>query len=212
MEPLNPAHTHRSPSPGRPSPVPTPALPGYRGFDNESSYTPRSPTLPSPGPMSPYDHHQPYRDHAFANPYQSRTGTPAAYTPQPQHYNPSAPRPAASPVDMPRYSPYGQPSPGFPFRQPSPGIMPVRQPSPGVMPVRQHSPGIVPYRQPSPGSVNPPPSFATNPPYRGMSPSIPTSPPPPFVSAPASETNEPGRPPSLLQSGRRPVPNSYRDV
>lgn len=208
MEPLNPAHAHRALSPGRPSPTPTPVLPGYRGFDNESSYTPRSPTVPSPAPMSTYGH-QPYADHAFANPYQSRTGTPAAYTPQPQHYHPSAPLPAASSVDMPRYSPYGQQSPAvMPFRQPSPGVMPVRQPSPGIMPVRQPSPGIVPYRQASPGSINPPPSYATHPPYRGMSPSIPTSsPPPPFMSPPASEPNEPGRPPSLLQSGRKPATN-----
>ena len=59
-----------------------------------------------------------------------------------------------------------------------------------------------------------PPSFNTEPVYRDMSPSIPSSPPPPFTSSPAPHetVQDSGRPPTLLQSGRKPVPNSFRDV
>ncbi|KAJ0419413.1 hypothetical protein BJY00DRAFT_286024 [Aspergillus carlsbadensis] len=64
----------------------------------------------------------------------------------------------------------------------------------------------IPYRQPSPGFSTQPPS------YRGMSPSVPSSPPPPFHMVTNHEVSDPGRPPSLLQSGRKPAPNTYRDV
>lgn len=70
-------------------------------------------------------------------------------------------------------------------------------------------PRHLPYRQPSPGmSSMPPPS------YRGMSPNPPTSPPPPFsaTNPVPLEVSDPGRPPSILQSGRKPAPNSYRNV
>lgn len=195
MEPLNPAqHRARSPaspmyadplqrtrSPASPmyaghavTPVPVNSYsPAYRGFDDQSSYSPRPPTTASPGPLSPYD--QPYRDYAVGNPYQSRTGTPATAYSQSRY----SPMPTAiSPSDMHSYAPF--------------------------------------QRQPSPASIQPsiqPPSYTMQPPYRGMSP-VPTSPPPPFSSTPASHEviNDPGRPPSLLQSGRRPVPKSYRDV
>ncbi|KAL3460243.1 hypothetical protein BJX64DRAFT_290410 [Aspergillus heterothallicus] len=64
----------------------------------------------------------------------------------------------------------------------------------------------IPYRQPSPGFSQQPPS------YRGMSPSVPSSPPPPFHMVTNHEVHDSGRPPSLLQSGRKPAPNTYRDV
>lgn len=201
MEPLNPAQhrarspasplyadpLRRTPSPARPgyamtSPVPVNSYnTGYRGYDDQSSYSPRSPTIASPAPFSAYDQQQPYKDYAFANPYQSRTGTPATAYSQP-HYTPM---PAAvSPAPMTPYAPLRQPSPA--------SFQPSLQPS-----------------------VQPP-SYTTQPPYRGMSPTLPTSPPPPFASTPAFTSheivNDPGRPPSLLQSGRKPVPDSYRDV
>ncbi|KAL5334240.1 hypothetical protein BJX70DRAFT_23477 [Aspergillus crustosus] len=111
-------------------------------------------------------------------------------------------------------SPYDQPyrdnSPGGNFHAMSP---PQHAYSPGP----QYPVGVaispttemnrpIPYRQPSPG-------FSKPPSYRTMSPGMPSSPPPPFTAAPPiHEVSDPGRPPSLLQSGRRPVPNSYRDV
>lgn len=172
MEPLNPAH-NRAASPARPNmtPVPATTYANYRGLDDQSSYTPRSPTVPttspSPAPFSPYDVGQQYSDYPYGNPYQSRTATPAAppYTTAPQPYTPM-PMAVSSPSEMSRYSPF------------------QRQPSPGVM-------------QPQP-------------PYRGLSPGIPTSSPPPaFTPAPGPyEVSDPaGRPPSLLQSGPKPAMN-----
>lgn len=177
MEPLNPAQ-HRQPSP-RPTPTPsTTYRPGYRGIDDHSAYSPRSPTIPSPAPFSPYEQ-QPYRD--MGNPYPSRTATPGTVYSQSVYSQPTYnPMPTPAPLpEMPRYTPF--------------------------------------QRQPSPVSIPPsiqPPSYTIQPPYRGMSPAIPTSPPPSFSSTPAPHeaVNDPGRPPSLLQSGRKPVPNSYRDI
>jgi hypothetical protein len=72
-------------------------------------------------------------------------------------------------------------------------------------------------RQPSFGSSQYPPTYTSHP----------ASPPPPFQSAAPSEygahqhqheygvaVGEPSRdrPPSLLQSGRKPAPNTWRDV
>ena len=178
MEPLNPAQ-HR-----QPSPRPTPALattyrPGYRGIDDHGAYSPRSPTIPSPNPMSsPYEQ-QSYRD--FGNPYQARTGTPATVYSQ-------------SVYSQPTYNPMPTPAP-------PPGM-------PRYTPIQ---------RQPSPASIQPsiqPPSYTTQAPYQAFSPPIPTSPPPSFTTTPApyQAGNNPGRPPTLLQSGRKPVPNSYRDI
>ncbi|KAB8234953.1 uncharacterized protein BDW43DRAFT_47791 [Aspergillus alliaceus] len=59
-----------------------------------------------------------------------------------------------------------------------------------------------------------PPPLNTEPVFRDTSPSIPSSPPPPFTSSPAPHEmiHDSGRPPSLLQSGRKAVPNSSKDV
>ena len=237
MEPLNPAaqEPRRSPVPrtntGFMGPPParigtaSSYYPESRVPDDQSIYARRSPGPASPPaavpPLSPYD--EPYGDYPYG-----MTPTPAPYTSPQYNQIPTAMSPAPAAYAPQQYTPmpfaipagetpYRQPSPGpnFPFRQPSPGPnFPFRQPSPGPnVPLRQPSPGMgigvgVPYRQPSPGLTQPPS-------YRGMSPT-PTSPPPPFSAmspAPVLETNnDPGRPPSLLQSGRKPAPNSFRDV
>ncbi|KKK22141.1 hypothetical protein ARAM_007172 [Aspergillus rambellii] len=119
-------------------------------------------------------------------------------------------------------------NPGLPYDQPyrdySPGnTMYSMSPPPNAHAPHQQQYGAaispstemnrpIPYRQPSPGisyTQTQPPS------YRGMFPGVPSSPPPPFSTHSNYEPYEPhdqGRPPSILQSGRRPVPNSYRDV
>ncbi|KAL2827146.1 hypothetical protein BDW59DRAFT_58022 [Aspergillus cavernicola] len=196
MEPLNTMTRppHRTPSAPRangagymgPPPVRTMQndyYPDSPGYDDPNPYDYHS-HGPGHSPASPYD--QPYRDNSPGGFH--AMSPPNAYSPQPQAHPQYPIGVAVSPTtDMNRPIPFRQPSPGF--RQPSPGF---RQPSPG-------------FRQPSPG-------FSQPPSYRGMSPSIPSSPPPPFSAVPIHEVSEPGRPPSLLQSGRKPVPNSYRDV
>jgi hypothetical protein len=75
-------------------------------------------------------------------------------------------------------------------------------------PPSDHGPGF--QRQPSFGSSQYPPTYTSHP----------ASPPPPFQSAAPSEygvalggeSGRDQRPPSLLQSGRRPVPGTFRDV
>ncbi|KAI9046123.1 uncharacterized protein KD926_003961 [Aspergillus affinis] len=196
--------------------------PESRAHDIPRAYTPHSPAVGSPAPMLPYEQ-QPYHDYSPANgagPWDSRSPVPRTYTPQPQYM---AMGPAMSPAaEAPRPIPYRQPSPGFaqtpmghsispmdgprpiPYRQPSPGF---NQASMGQSISPMDGPRPVPYRQPSPG-------FNQAPVYQAMSPSIPSSPPPPFTAtaAPHEMTADSGRPPSLLQSGRKPAPNSYRDV
>ncbi|KAH8427808.1 uncharacterized protein LDX57_005513 [Aspergillus melleus] len=169
--------------------------PESRAHDIPRAYTPQSPAVGSPAPMHPYEQ-QPYHDYSpanGANPWNSVSPAPRAYTPQPQYM---ATGPAMSPsAEAPRPIPYRQPSPGFAQAPMGHSISPMDGPRP------------IPYRQPSPG-------FNQAPVYQAMSPSIPSSPPPPFTStaAPHEMTADPGRPPSLLQSGRKPAPNSYRDV
>ncbi|KAJ5202447.1 hypothetical protein N7449_004526 [Penicillium cf. viridicatum] len=77
-------------------------------------------------------------------------------------------------------------------------------------------------RQPSFGSSQYPPSYTSQPPYRGFAPGAPSSPPPAFSAPSPSEYTtynphtittpipEPDntRPPSLLQSGRKPTLNA----
>ncbi|KAL4784310.1 hypothetical protein BJX76DRAFT_222327 [Aspergillus varians] len=117
-------------------------------------------------------------------------------------------------VATPYDQPYTDHSPGANYRAMSP-------PSHAYSPGPQYPAGIattemnrpVPYRQPSPGLPlrQASPGFSQPPSYRSMSPAIPSSPPPPFTSVP-QQISDPGRPPSLLQSGRRPAPNSFRNV
>ncbi|KAI9926927.1 hypothetical protein ASPWEDRAFT_177057 [Aspergillus wentii DTO 134E9] len=230
MEPLNPSQEpHRMHSGARSNtpafmgvpPVRTGTSSSYypeSRYDAPSTYGAHTPAPASPG-HSPYDN-QPYADYNQPPPFHAMS---PAMSPAPAAYSPYDPMPSASPAaDMSRPVPYCQPSPGsgMPFRQPSPGPnMPLRQPSPGPnFPFRQPSPGPgVPFRQASPGPNAPfrqpsPAGYAQSPIYRGVSPSLPpSSPPPPFTATPSSldmHVNEPaGRPPSLLQSGRKPATN-----
>lgn len=225
MEPLNPVNRppHRRPSASRspvggymgPPPIRTGSAvqrdyyPDSHGYDDQNPYDYHAQTT------SPYD--QPYRDNSPGGNYHAMPPPPQAYSPGPQFPVGVAVSPN---TEMNRPIPYRQPSPGpgvpfrqpspgpnFPFRQPSPGV-PLRQPSPGL-PLRQPSPGLplrqqspaMPYRQPSSPGFSQPPS------YRAMSPTVPSSPPPPFTSVP-QQISDPGRPPSLLQSGPKP---GYKD-
>lgn len=158
----------------------------------------------------------------------------AAYAVMPEPRGPS-------PVNQPRMMSPGplnqrQPTPFNPPRQPSPlneplpTYIPDRQPSPLSQP-RMTSPGPLnqprqptpfnPPRQPSPLNEPLPPTPVSNPPqqtyaayrppqqttYAAYSPTTPSSPPPQF-----EETPNVDRPPSLLQAGRKPAPNSWKDV
>lgn len=215
-------YNRRSPGPaaamdpyGRRSPGPAAAYaaqdpyghrsPGALNTSPMDPYNRRSPGLTSPvgAPMasSPYEHqpyNQPYDDHNNGGYHAVTSPSPvAAYNPQTNY----------SPVPM-----------AF---------------TPGTEP-RSQTPGFT--RQPSFGSSQYPPTYTSQPPYRGASPSIPSSPPPPFQSqapseytaygshahaGPQEQTHEYGvavsepsrdRPPSLLMSGRKPAPNTFRDV
>lgn len=190
MEPLNPAHQdyQRVQSPGRFN------SPGQMGVPPIRTQT------SSPGyfhASSPYDDERqynhgssgPYNQHGSSGPYNQGTTSPYDLA------NDYSPRSFSRP--MPRnQAPYSS--------QPQYSTMPT------AMSPSTEIPRHLPYRQPSPGisSMPPPPS------YRGISPNPPTSPPPPFsaTNPVPLEVSDPGRPPSILQSGRKPVPNSYRDV
>lgn len=83
-----------------------------------------------------------------------------------------------------------------------------------------HTPAPVPPRSPSSyyTSASPPPSVAPPPSYRTYSPApapISSPPPPSFHTYPGpqdQQQQQAARPPSLLQAGRKPVGNSWRDV
>jgi hypothetical protein len=126
----------------------------------------------------------------------------------------------------------------IPYRQPSPAInqSPINKtmsPANPAPPYRALTPAnstpayramLPPNQEPVYRAMPPPnsePTYRAMPPpidtqqaFRETSPSIPSSPPPPFTASPApyEATQEPGRPPSLLQSGRKPVPNSFKNV
>ncbi|RAL17258.1 uncharacterized protein BO97DRAFT_3035 [Aspergillus homomorphus CBS 101889] len=157
------------------------------GYDTQNTYGYNHNGPRSPPPVSPYDE-QPY-NHDF--PHEDRYMSPApTYTTQPAF--------AAAEHSQPHY---------MPSETPLPPYMPMdRTRSPGpTLSSAMNAPRPMPYRQPSP-------AIGQYTAYPGVSPVTPTSP-PPFAAAPAPhEASDPGRPPSLLQSGRRPVPNSYRDV
>ena len=214
----------RSPAPTA-SPVPT------RSPYDQSPYRdyfygnhPSQPRSVTPGSASPYGSQahtpQPYPQ---AQPYASQFHSQA----QPQAY--------ASPFPS-------QPQPQQQFQSPyNPMPTSPTSPGPDDLPRHPEANRPTSFtREPSLPSIQPP-SYTSQPPYSRGSPAIPSSPPPPFspgagagagagVSGPAyqpyqyqppppqQQTPPPGtamgggRPPSLLQSGRKPVPNSYRDV
>jgi hypothetical protein len=182
MEPLNPAH-HDYQRVQSPGRFNSPGQMGVPPIRTQTS---------SPGyfhASSPYDDERQY-NHDSSGPYNQGTISPYDRT-----YNDYSPRSFSQP--MPR-----NPDPYSSQTQYS-NMHTAMSPS-------AEMPRHLPYRQPSPGmsSMPPPPS------YRGMSPNPPTSPPPPFsaTNPVPLEVSDPGRPPSILQSGRKPVPHSYRDV
>ncbi|KAE8353601.1 hypothetical protein BDV28DRAFT_132790 [Aspergillus coremiiformis] len=144
-------------------------------------------------------------------------------------------------TDGARPIPYRQPSPAL-SQTPINGTMPLAKPAspyraltPGSLtPTYRAMPPPSPepvYRaMPPPNSqptykAMPPPKaepiyrampspLNTQPVFRDRSPSISPSPPPPFTSnaAPHETTYESGRTPTLLQSGRKPIPNSFQYI
>ncbi|RDW93739.1 uncharacterized protein DSM5745_01061 [Aspergillus mulundensis] len=210
MEPLSPVTRppHRTPSAPRsntpgyrgPPPIRTAVQNDYypdshaHGYNDQNPYDYHAQSVAhgqSPYDHSPYDYghspyDQPYADHSPGGDYHAMSPPAHAYSSGPQYPVGVAVSPT---TEMNRPIPFRQPSPALPFRQPS---------------------QTMPYRQPSPGFSTQPPS------YRGPSPaavpSIPSSPPPPFSAGVPQQISNPGRPPSLLQSGPKPAPNSYRNV
>ncbi|KAJ5123639.1 hypothetical protein N7448_009736 [Penicillium atrosanguineum] len=211
----------------------------------------------SPGPnaaMDPYGRRSPAPAAAYAaqDPYGRRSPGPNAVMSPYGHHSPGSLNNASpidpygrlkSPVGAPVSSPYEHQPYNQPYDDYSNSYHPVSSPSPvaAYQPQTNYSPihGSEPHpqapgftRQPSFGSSQYPPTYTSQPSYRGAHPSISGSPPPPFQSqAPseytaygshaqdqghqygveASDTNR-DRPPSLLMSGRKPAPNTYRDV
>ncbi|KAL2012067.1 hypothetical protein VTN00DRAFT_4785 [Thermoascus crustaceus] len=154
----------------------------------------------------------------------------AAYASMPEPPGPS-PVMSPGPLNQPRQpTPFNPPRQPSPLNEPLPTYIPDRQPSPLNQP-RMMSPGPLnqprqptpfnPPRQPSPLNEPFPPTPVSNPPqqtyaayrpqpqptYAAYSPTTPSSPPPQFEETPNAD-----RPPSLLQAGRKPAPNSWRDV
>ncbi|PYH90353.1 hypothetical protein BO71DRAFT_79859 [Aspergillus ellipticus CBS 707.79] len=190
----------------------------------------------SPPPISPYDH-QPYGEYPHDDRFHNISPAPTYTTqPQQPRYMAAQPHHMPMDDDEPHYAmdpmqPHHMPMDAMqshypPMDAPQSHYMPMDHMQPQQMPSeamygghqmpqmpidRTYSPGPafhsmnaprpIPYRQPSP-------AISSAPPYRNASPATPTSPPPPFSATTAPhETNDPGRPPSLLQSGRRPAPN-----
>ncbi|KAJ5598227.1 hypothetical protein N7537_008311 [Penicillium hordei] len=178
---------------GRRSPgmLPSAAAAGY-GAAGRDPYGSRS---PGGAVHNPYDQ-QPYQDSYNDHSYGAGNGYHAVTAPSPvaaykPHTNYSPVPMAFSPSSEIDHSAAAAPTPGF-------------------------------QRQPSFGSSQYPPSYTSQPPYRGFGPGAPSSPPPAFSAPSPSEYTtynphtittpipEPDntRPPSLLQSGRKPTLNA----
>ncbi|KAJ5478516.1 hypothetical protein N7530_004025 [Penicillium desertorum] len=177
-------------------PLKIPPAAGY-GAAAHDPYGPRSPGVTSPvgAPVhNPYDQQQ-YQDSYDDHSYGAGNGYHAVAAPSPvaaykPHTNYSPVPMAFSPSSEIDHSAAAAPTPGF-------------------------------QRQPSFGSSQYPPTYTSQPPYRGFSPA-PSSPPPAFSAASPSEyatynphantipIPEPDntRPPSLLQSGKKPTVNA----
>lgn len=188
---------------GRRSPGPAAAFAG-----THDPYGRRSPGLTSPvGAPVPYDHqpyHQPYDDYGNNN----------------NHHN---------------YNAVSSPSPFAAYKPPTTYSPVPMSFTPSTEAGHSQTPGF--QRQPSFGSSQYPPTYTSQPPNPVSSPPLPSSPPPPFQTpsqpqpqytaynaqqhgpqeqstAIGTAVTEPdrNRPPSLLQSGRQPAPNSFRDI
>ncbi|KUM61718.1 hypothetical protein ACN42_g5396 [Penicillium freii] len=181
---------------GRRSPgmSPSAAAAGY-GAAAHDPYGSRSPGGAVHNPYDQQAYQDSYNDHSYGtgNGYHAVTAPSpvAAYKP---HTNYSPAPMAFSPSSEIDHSTAAAPTPGF-------------------------------QRQPSFGSTQYPPSYTSQPPYRGFAPGAPSSPPPAFSApSPSQYTTynphtttttttpipEPDntRPPSLLQSGRKPTLNA----
>ncbi|KAL1966898.1 hypothetical protein VTN77DRAFT_3642 [Rasamsonia byssochlamydoides] len=195
---------HRGPEPSRFPQPPSPQTVGYA----------RSSPAPSPAP---------YRGFENPAPAPAPARVPNFHTPRPY----DRPSPSSPPAQQPAYSSYDQQQ--QPYRTTSPRI--ASPPSPQAQqppyPSYEHQPQQQSqqlYRAVSPRVPSPPSPPAQQPAYvphgyqpqqqpqqsyQAYSPSIPSTSPPPF-SAVADDMND--RPPSLLQAGRKPVANSWRNV
>ncbi|GMF78831.1 unnamed protein product [Aspergillus oryzae] len=133
----------------------------------------------------------------------NRTMSPANVAPPYRALTPANANPAyrtmSPPTQEPVYRAMSPPSHEAAYH----AMPPSHEPAYQAMP----PPGSEPTYRAMPPSFNAEPAWNT-------SPSIPSSPPPPFTSSPAPHetVQDSGRPPTLLQSGRKPVPNSFRDV
>ncbi|GLI77751.1 hypothetical protein PoHVEF18_006045 [Penicillium ochrochloron] len=203
-------YARRSPGPqgmmdpyGRRSPGPASA---YGTGTAQDPYARRSPGLTSPvGAPSPYDQnqHNYNQGSAYDHPQQQQQ-------PYDEYHNGAGYHAVTSPSPV-ATTPYQTQS-----HQQSHGTYNA-MPS-AYSPPTEHPPALASgggfYRQPSFGSSQYPPTYTSHP----------ASPPPPFQSTAGSEYGGHGheygvaesgrdqRPPSLLQSGRRPVPGTFRDV
>ncbi|KKA23122.1 hypothetical protein T310_2848 [Rasamsonia emersonii CBS 393.64] len=185
-----PSHFPKPPSPQAAGYGPRAAPAPYRGFENPGpAPASRAPNFHTP---RPYDGLAPSSPTARQPPYPSYDQPQQPQQTQ-QPYNalsPSiaAPRIPSPPAQQPAYAAY-EPQPQQPYRAMSPRIASPRIPSP--------APPTQPAHEQQPQQS-----------YQAYSPGVhSTSPPPTEV---AQETND--RPPSLLQAGRKPVPNSWRSV
>ncbi|KAJ5783636.1 uncharacterized protein N7518_009313 [Penicillium psychrosexuale] len=248
MEPLNPPNRNQGAgtpgavysdySPNPPNPPMGAAAAGYRGFGPTDPRTRRS-----PGPRAALN---PVQDpYGRRSPGMSPSAPAAGYGAA--AYDPYGPRSPTSPVEAPAHNPYGQQQYQDSYANHSygagNGYHAVTTPSPvaAYRPHTNYSPVPMAFspsseidhaatgptsgfqRQPSFGSSQYPPTYTSQPPYRGFSPGASSSPPPAFSAPSPSEyatynphTNaipisEPDntRPPSLLQSGRKPTVNAY---
>ncbi|EAW06550.1 uncharacterized protein ACLA_082410 [Aspergillus clavatus NRRL 1] len=182
MEPLNPPRQDHHRVPS----------PGRFNSPGQMGVPPIRTGASAPGyfpASSPYDEQRQY-DHGASGPYETYHTSP--YDRSYHDYPPEGYSQPAAQIQVPYSS------------QPRFSPMPASHSPSSDMPY------YTPYRQPSPGL-----SGTTQPPsYRALSPAGHASPPPPFsaVNPVPLQVSDPGRPPSLLQSGRKPAPNSYRDV
>lgn len=209
-----PSSSPASPQPGY--------QPGYRGVEEPSARS-RSPRSPIDGPFAsggpgvaaavaaPTNYGQQQyggRNSPYENrPPTSSGRTPNFHTPRPYQQIPSPVSPVSPPLEQPPY-PVDQPGPS-PLSQPrltSPSPSPLDHPRGPSSPVNEHLPTQSPpppQPQQTYTAYNPQPQSA----YTAYSPNTSSSPPPQVEDPPS-----PGRPPSVLQVGRKPVPGSWRDV
>jgi len=183
-------------------------------------YGRRSPGALTPSPVDPYNRRSPGPTSPVGVPMASSPYEHQPYQQPYDDYNTGGYHALTSPSPVAAYNPQTNYSP-VPM-----ALTPSTEP-------RSQTLGFT--RQPSFGSSQYPPTYTSQPPYRDTSPSIPNSPPPPFQSqapseytpyngqahAPQEQTHQYGlaisepsrdRPPSLLVSGRKPAPNTFRDV